>query len=117
MRALAANRGAFAAICDDSTVVSWGSNKHGGDSSHLKDQLRDIQCIQTSARAFAALTSRGRVLSWGMQSEFQEVLIPPEQGSHEITEIQSNEHSFAAITKDGSVITWGHQDSLVLLIR
>lgn len=110
VRALAANRGAFAAICDDSTVVSWGSNKHGGDSSHLKDQLRDIQCIQTSARAFAALTSRGRVLSWGMQSEFQEVLIPPEQGSHEITEIQSNEHSFAAITKDGSVITWGHQD-------
>ena len=40
--------GAFAAILEDGSVVTWGNADFGGDSSAVRDQLRGVQQIQAS---------------------------------------------------------------------
>ena len=47
--------GAFAAGLGDGSVVTWGSRDGGGDSSAVKDQLKNVQQIQSSGNAFAAI--------------------------------------------------------------
>ena len=37
----------------------------GGDSSAVQDQLKNVQQIQASAGAFAAIRSDGSVVTWG----------------------------------------------------
>ena len=37
--------GAFAAICGDGSVVSWGNADFGGDSRAVQDQLKNVQQI------------------------------------------------------------------------
>ena len=49
---------AFAAILGDSSVATWGRVDKGGDSSAVRDQLRNVQQIQAL---------RGPLLQfWGM---------------------------------------------------
>ena len=50
---------AFAAILTDGSVVAWGNQSYGGDSSAVQDQLKGVQQIQASHWAFAA------TLTWG----------------------------------------------------
>ncbi|CAE7618367.1 unnamed protein product [Symbiodinium sp. CCMP2456] len=57
--------GAFAAILDNGSVVTWGYSDYGGDSSVVQDQLRDVQQIQASWGAFAAILGDGSVVGWG----------------------------------------------------
>ena len=38
---------AFAAILSDGSVVTWGRDYSGGDSSAVRDQLKNVQQIQT----------------------------------------------------------------------
>ena len=38
-----ASGAAFAAILADSSVVTWGDAAHGGDSSAVQDQLKNVQ--------------------------------------------------------------------------
>ena len=42
-----------------------GSCGHGGDSSAVQEQLRDVQQIQASTCAFAAILGDGSVVTWG----------------------------------------------------
>ena len=44
--------GVFAAILGDGSLVSWGNADSGGDSSAVRDHLRDVQQIQASLQAF-----------------------------------------------------------------
>ena len=44
--------GAFAAILEDGSVVTWGDADCGGDSSAVRDQLKGVQ-LQSSRGAFA----------------------------------------------------------------
>ena len=46
---------AFAAILGDGSVVTWGDAAYGGDSSEVQGQLRNVQQIQASRSAFAAI--------------------------------------------------------------
>ena len=52
---------AFAAILGDGSVVTWGDDRHGGDSSAVRDQLKTVQQIQATnaliddGGAFAAI--------------------------------------------------------------
>ena len=46
---------AFAALLGDGSVVTWGDADDGGDSSAVQEQLRDVQQIQASDTAFAAI--------------------------------------------------------------
>ena len=50
-------RFAFAAILGDGSVVTWGSSHEGGDSSAVRDQLKNVQGIQ--ATMYAMLRSGG----------------------------------------------------------
>ena len=53
--------GAFAAILDDGSVVSWGDADSGADSSGVQGQLRNIHSLQATSGAFAALCNDGSV--------------------------------------------------------
>ena len=56
---------AFAAILSDGSVVTWGDQLSGGDSSAVQVQLKDVQQIQASDGAFAAILGDGSVVTWG----------------------------------------------------
>ena len=46
--------GAFAAVLANGSVVTWGATDFGGDSSKVQE-LRNVQQVHTSDRAFAAI--------------------------------------------------------------
>ena len=55
---LQASAGAFAAILDDGSVVTWGHPGEGGDSSAVQTQLKHVQQIQDAGSAFARHSGR-----------------------------------------------------------
>ena len=61
--------GASAAILPDGTVRAWGDPDCGGDITAVKDQLKNIVCLEASFGSFAAVRSDGTVVCWG--EEFQ----------------------------------------------
>ena len=48
-------RFAFAAIIGDGSVVTWGTSHEGRDSSAVRDQLQNVQSIQATMYAIAAI--------------------------------------------------------------
>ena len=81
-----------------------------GDSSTVESQLRDVQQIEATQHAFAAILADGSVITWG----------DPESGGdsstvesqlRDVQQIEATQHAFAAILADGSVITWGDPES------
>jgi hypothetical protein len=58
------SRGAFALwCCGESRIVTWGHPD--GDSSAVHDQLRNVQQVQGTGIAFAAILADGSVVTWG----------------------------------------------------
>ena len=45
----------FVAILCDGSVVTWGAQDSGGDSSFVQEKLQNVQQIQASLSAFAAI--------------------------------------------------------------
>ena len=45
--------------------MTWGNEAHGGDSSAAQDLLTNVQQIQASSNAFAAILGDGSVVTWG----------------------------------------------------
>ena len=45
--------------------MTWGDPEDGGDSSEVQDQLKNVQQVQATARAFAAILADGSVVTWG----------------------------------------------------
>ena len=85
--------------------MTWGDAEHGGDSSAVQDQLKDVQQIQASDMAFAAILHDGSVVSWG---DADYVRDSNAQGQLKtVQHIQATRSAFAAIRGDGSVLTWG----------
>jgi len=108
---LAATDEAFAFFCPGGDwVVTWGDPLSGGDSSEVQDQLKDVQQVQATNRAFAAILANGSVVTWGNpdyggdSSEVQDRL-------KDVQQVQATYQAFAAILEDGSVVTWGHPPS------
>eukprot|EP00439_Symbiodinium_sp_Y106_P023086 s6434_g2.t2 len=60
--ACAGAEGAFAAILSDESVVTWGDARNGGDSRAVQDRLKNVQQIQASCGAFAAILGDGSVM-------------------------------------------------------
>ena len=61
---LAGNGGAFVLWClGGHGVVAWGSADCGGDSSEIQDQLMNVQQIQATDEAFAAILEDGSVVT------------------------------------------------------
>ena len=63
---LAATAGAFALwCCGGNTVITWGNADLGGDSSAVQDRLKNVQQIQATESAFAAMLADGSIVTWG----------------------------------------------------
>ena len=108
---LAATHNAFALWCHgDSTVVTWGNARCGGDSSKVRNQLKCVQQIQAIGGAFAAILEDGSVVTWGDANHGGDSSGARDQLKG-VLQIQSTHHAFAAILEDGSVVTWGDADS------
>ena len=98
----------FAAMLGDGSVVTWGNADCGGDSSVVREQLKNVQQIQATMYAFAAILADGSVVTWdnadcGGGSVVREQL-------KNVQQIQATELAFGAILGDGSVVTWGDAD-------
>ena len=59
------NKGSFAAILGDGSVMTWGNARCAADSSSVQEQLKNVQQIQASYHAFAAILADGSVVTWG----------------------------------------------------
>ena len=64
-----ANENALAAILGDGSVVTWGNDDDGGDSSAVLHQLKNAKQIRATRDAFAAILGDGSVVTWG-QADF-----------------------------------------------
>jgi hypothetical protein len=104
------NGAAFAAIRGDGSVVTWGADWSGGDSSGVASQLSSgVTQIFSNDGAFAALKSGGSVVTWGnglYGGDSNEVAGQLISG---VTQIFSTGTAFAALKTDGSVVTWGER--------
>ncbi|CAE7307011.1 cofH, partial [Symbiodinium sp. CCMP2456] len=95
---------AFAAILGDSSVVTWGDDECGGDSSEVRDRLKNVQQIQATDEAFAAILGDGSVVTWGAAGGDSSAV---RDQLKNVQQIQATWYAFAAIRGDGSVVTWG----------
>ena len=103
---LAAATNAFALWCHgDNAIVTWGDEKAGGDSWAVQDQLRGVQQIQATQRAFAAVLADGSVITWGFAKAGDSSAVQDQLRG--VRQIQATQSAFAAILADGSVVAWG----------
>ena len=105
---IAANRSAFALYCvGGHRIITWGQPDKGGDSSRVQDQLRNVQQICGSGRAFAAILADRSVVTWGSPDNGGDC--SRVQGQlRNVRQICATCSAFAAILADGSVVTRGH---------
>ena len=73
----------------------------------MQEQLRNVQRIQATACAFAAILESGAVVTWSFGRDSRHV-----QGKlRNVQHMQSTQSSlggaFAAILESGAVVTWG----------
>ena len=53
----------------DGSVVTWGSEKHGGNSSAVQEKLQSgVAKLFTTDSAFTALKTDGSIVTWGSES-------------------------------------------------
>eukprot|EP00439_Symbiodinium_sp_Y106_P037613 s2614_g4.t1 len=104
----------------DGSVVTWGDANSsrrirrylgdaytGGDSSAVHDQL-NVQQIQTTAYAFAAILGDGSIVAWDDAGQGCDGSAVQHQVKN-VQQIQATHGSFAAVLGDGSVVTWGDE--------
>ena len=124
------NGGAFAALKEGGSVVTWGHVDFGGDSSNVSGGLSSgvVEVVGTipsywNAGAFAARKSDGSVVVWGDATYGGRLAIvsldknnawkfePLESSllASGVSKIVASRKSFAALKDDGSVVTWGYE--------
>ena len=86
--------------------VYFDRQDHGGDSSAVRRQLKKVQQMSMSYGACAAVSSDGRVMTWGAP-EFGGDSSRVSGGLCDVSTVCSTAAAFAAIRGDGSVVTWG----------
>eukprot|EP00435_Cladocopium_sp_Y103_P002201 s271_g1.t1 len=101
--------GAFAAILEDGSVVAWGDQDCGGDSSEVQHQLVNVKQLEATGYAFAAILADGSVVTWGERDWGGDSLQVQDQ-LRDVRQIAATDFAFAAILADGSVVTWGDLD-------
>ena len=45
--------------------MTWGHPDFGGDSSAVQDQLQNVQQLEATDHAFAAVVEDGSLVTWG----------------------------------------------------
>jgi alpha-tubulin suppressor-like RCC1 family protein len=103
--------GAYTALLDNGTVVSWGSPEYGGDNSSVKSKLDENYIIEiySTNSAFAARTQNGKVIRWGHQNNGGDSgdSRDTQLERNKILSIYSNSGAFLAICENSTVIIWG----------
>ena len=89
--------------------MTWGNQEEGGDSSQVQEQLRNVQHIQATGGAFAAILESGAVVPWGNQEEGGDSSQVQEQ-LRNVQHIQATGGAFAAILESDAVVTWGRPE-------
>ena len=111
--------GAFAALKEDGSVVTWGGggDMYGADSSGAKDRLScGVVSVTTTDSAFAALKKDGSVVAWGDGCNGSESCSSlttrdiEDEISSDVKKLVANDWVFAALKNDGSLVTWGNFD-------
>ena len=107
---------AFAAIRSDGSVITWGNENDGGDSSSVADSLdgeeHDVLKIWSNASSFAVLLDNGSVQTWGDpttggdSSSVADAL----NGDNNVVEIYATNNAYIARFEDGSLVSWGDPD-------
>ncbi|CAE8607641.1 unnamed protein product [Polarella glacialis] len=102
------NTGAFAARKSNGSLVTWGSQFFGGDSSKVAPLLTEgvVQVCGTNT-ACAALLIDGSVVTWGDDEEGGDSSQVTTLLTEGVVEVYSNYYAFVALKADGSVVTWG----------
>ncbi|OLP96560.1 Ankyrin-3 [Symbiodinium microadriaticum] len=77
--------------------------------AHLWDQLKNVQHIQASFSAFAAILDDGSVVTWGSAADGGDSRAVQDQLKN-VQHIHASRSAFAAILADGSVVTWGYPE-------
>ena len=96
------------AILGDGSVVSWGDADFGDDIPAVRHQLKGVEQIQATQRAFAAILEDGSVVAWG-HAEYGGDSSAVRDQPKGVQQIQATPNgAFAAILEDGSVITLGN---------
>jgi len=93
---VASNRGAFAALSEKGSVVTWGYNSYGGQVS-LKGISRNVKALFPGDTGFAALKTNGKVSAWtnaGMKRV------------SEVDEVQPNTNGFTFLYQNRSALAW-----------
>ena len=76
--------------------------------SHFEEQLRNVERVQATSSAFAALLEDGSVVTWG-DPGFGGDSSAVRDELKDVQEIQASERAFAAIREDRTVVAWGAQ--------
>ena len=87
--------------------MTWGDKRLGGDSSAVQDRLQNVQQIQATKHAFAAVLYDKSVVTWGSGSSGGDSSAVQSELKN-VRQIQSNKRSFAALLDDGSYIPLGN---------
>ena len=91
--------GAFAAILEDGSVVTWGDLGCGGVSSEVQDQLVNVKQLQATGYAFAAILADGSVVTWGDRAWGGDSLQVQDR-LRDVRQIAATHLAFAAILAD-----------------
>jgi hypothetical protein len=106
---VAATACAMALWCPGGGVVTWGNSENGGNSTVVRDQLKNVQQIHATRDAFAAILADGSVVTWGNRYHGGDSTMVRDQ-LRNVEQIHATNSAFAAILADGSVVTWGCSD-------
>ena len=93
------------------SVVTWHL-AYGSDSSGVCKRLRKVLQIVASGRAFAAVTSYGSVVTWGLPKMVADTAMVRQQLYDVKSVTAAAQGAFAARRHDGSVVTWGLKNLL-----
>ena len=91
--------------CGGNQVVTWGDPDYDVDCA-VPDLPWNVQQIQATSHAFAAILADGSVVAWGDRKDGGDCSVVQDQ-LRNVQQIQATDHAFAAILADGSVVAWG----------
>ena len=90
--------------------MTWGADWAGGDSGAVQARLTNVQRIQATRFAFAAILADRSVVTWG-DYRWGGDSIKVQDQLRNVQQIQASMFAFVAILGGGSVATWGHDPS------
>lgn len=111
---------AFAALKSDYTVITWGHEKFGGDSSLVQKKLVNVVELFSNDNSFVALKMDNTIVTWGdcsfecINGSLNDIYFKKNTININpvinIKTIFNTNSAFAALTYDKTVITWGHDN-------